>query len=258
MIDHSAVTLFCLPFAGGSSHSYRELQRYADEHLRFVALDLPGRGKRFTEPLLYNLQDMVDDLFAQIRNRLDGAYAIYGHSLGACLGYLLVKRLIREKHPLPLHLFVSGREGPSVQGKEKNRHLLPRAAFFEVLERFEGTTREVLDHQELMDLFEPILRADFQVIATYVYEKSAPFDVPITVMRGDGESVTKAEALRWQEETTKKITLLEFPGGHFFIFRHAQEIVRMFSRTVRPSSGVAKWRRSTESGPLPSPLLTEI
>lgn len=239
MTDHRETTLFCLPFAGGSSYSYRELQRYTDDSMRIVALDLPGRGRRFSEPLLTSVHDMVDDVFGQIRDRLDGAYAIYGHSLGACMGYLLVKRIIRERCPLPLHLFVSGRGGPSVRGKEKGRYLLPRTEFIEVLKRFEGTTREVLENQEMMDLFEPVLRADFQALDTYAYEECEPFDVPITVMRGSDEHVGREEALRWQDGTTKKIYLLEFRGGHFFIFRHAPEICRMLSRVMSLSDSAA-------------------
>jgi surfactin synthase thioesterase subunit len=239
MADHRETTLFCLPFAGGSSYSYRELQRYVDDFVRIVALDLPGRGRRFSEPLLTNVHDMVDDVFGQIRDRLNGAYAIYGHSLGAYVGYLLVKRIIHERCPLPLHLFVSGREGPSVRGKEKDRHLLPRAEFIEVLKRFEGTTREVLENQEMMDLFEPVLRADFQALDTYAYEECEPFDVPITVMRGSDEHVMREDALRWQDESTKKVSLLEFSGGHFFIFLHAPEICRMLSQRVMALSDIA-------------------
>lgn len=236
MADHCETTLFCLPFAGGSSYSYREFKRYTDDFVRIAAIDLPGRGRRFPEPLLTSLHDMADDVFGQIRDRLNGAYAIYGHSLGACIGYLLVKRIIRERCPLPLHLFVSGREGPSMPGKEKDRHLLPQADFIEILKRFEGTTREVLENQEMMELFEPVLRADFQALDTYTYEKSEPFDVPITVMRGSDESLMRADALRWQDETTRKISFLEFSGGHFFIFRHAAQIGRVFSRGVMTPS----------------------
>ena len=121
-------------------------------------------------------------------------------------------------------------------GKEKDRHLLPQADFIEILKRFEGTTREVLENQEMMELFEPVLRADFQALDTYTYEKSEPFDVPITVMRGSDESLMRADALRWQDETTRKISFLEFSGGHFFIFRHAAQIGRVFSRGVMTPS----------------------
>jgi surfactin synthase thioesterase subunit len=223
-------TIFCLPFAGGGSHSYAEFQRCAGAGLRIVGLDLPGRGRRFSEPLLTNLQALADDVFEQIRDRLDGPYAVYGHSMGACIGHLLVKQIIREHYPPPFHLFVSGREAPSVVNREKDLFRLPRADFIEAMRRFEGATNEVLENRELMDLFEPILRADFQALDTRAYEKSTPFAVPITVMRGRDEHVTRGDAQRWQEETTEEISLLEFPGGHFFIFKNAQEIVEILSR----------------------------
>jgi surfactin synthase thioesterase subunit len=238
MADRPRGTLFCLPFAGGSSYSYRDLQRHADD-VRFVVLELPGRGRRFSEPLLTTLLDMSDDLFQQIRDRLDGAYAVYGHSLGAGIGYLLIKRIIREQCPLPQRFFVSGREAPSLPVKQKGRHLLPRAQFIEVLKRFEGTVPEVLENQEMMDLFEPVLRADFQALDTYAYEKTEPFDVPITVMRGSEESVSRDDVLKWQDETIRKIDFLEFSGGHFFIFSHAEEIGRILSRGVRMPADTA-------------------
>ncbi|MBU0484515.1 MAG: alpha/beta fold hydrolase [Proteobacteria bacterium] len=239
MIEPSAATVFCLPFAGGSSHSYQELQRFTNSGVKLVGLDLPGRGSRFSEPLLKNLPAVVDDLFSQIKGRLSENYAIYGHSLGACLGYLLVKRIIREQCPLPFHLFVSGREAPSSPKKAENRHLLPRADFFDAVRQFEGTTNEVLENRELMDLFEPVLRADFQALDTYIYEKDLPFDVPITVMHGTDDHVTISDAQRWQEETTREISLLEFQGGHFFIFKNAKKIVEVFAQSAQSSFELA-------------------
>jgi len=227
--DHPLGTLFCLPFAGGSAYSYRDLERHA-EGVRFVTLELPGRGRRFSAPLLTTLPDMVDELFGQIRGHLGGPYGLYGHSLGACLAYLLVKRITGERCPLPQRLFVSGREAPSISPQAEGRHLLPRDRFIEALRCFEGTVPEVLENREMMDLFEPVLRADFQALDGYVHERSAPFTVPITVLRGSEEKVSRDEALAWQKETTVAIEYREFTGGHFFIFRHAEAISRLLAQ----------------------------
>ncbi len=104
------ITLYCLPYAGGHSLSYRDFQANVAENILIKPLELPGRGKRIKEPLLTNLETMVDDLFQQIQNELnDKPYAIYGHSMGTLLGYLLTKRILNAGKPAPLHLFVSGR-----------------------------------------------------------------------------------------------------------------------------------------------------
>ncbi len=228
--------IFCLPFAGGSSYSYQDFQRYANDALRIEAIDLPGRGRRFSEPLLTSLNHMADDVFNQIRDRLNRPYAIFGHSMGACIAHVLTRRIIREGCPPPRHLFVSGRESPSVPCKEKNWHLLSIREFLDILKRFEGTSRQVMENRELMDLFEPVLRADFQALAEYRYEKRPPLDIPITVLRGSRDSVTRADALQWRDETTASFSLLEFDGGHFFIFRHADRIAKILLRGILPLS----------------------
>jgi len=112
--NNPKITLYCLPFAGGHSLSYRDFQANVDENILIKPLELPGRGKRIREPLLTNLEAMADDVFQQVISDLNGQlYAIYGHSMGAILGYLLTKRLVNAGKPAPLHLFVSGRKTPA-------------------------------------------------------------------------------------------------------------------------------------------------
>ncbi|MBT5304351.1 MAG: hypothetical protein HOL31_04615, partial [Candidatus Scalindua sp.] len=65
------------------------------------------------------------------------------------------------------------------------------------------------------------------------YKKDIPFDIPITVMIGTNEDTTYEEAMKWQDETSKKISVRQFPGGHFFIYQHTREISRIFSSTLQ-------------------------
>ena len=93
----------------------------------------------------------------------------------------------------------------------------------------------VLQNEELLEVFEPVLRADFQANDTYEHKREEPFDVPLTVMIGTEEETSREDALRWQEETMQDIDLTEFPGGHFFIFDHLSDLGGIVSRTlVRP------------------------
>jgi len=47
-----------------------------------------------------------------IEGALDKPFAVYGHSLGAIVGFALVRELRRRTRLLPYHLFVSGRRAP--------------------------------------------------------------------------------------------------------------------------------------------------
>lgn len=230
--------LFCLPFAGGSVYSYRSYQEVASASVNVIPVELPGRGKRFNEPALTDIHHMIDDLMGRLRPKFEEQpYALYGHSLGTLLGYLLTKRIISERLTLPKYLFVTGRAAPFVPLREPPRHLLPQDAFFKRMEDLGGTPADVLADGTIRDIFEPILRADFKAVETYAYQPTKPFDIPIHVMIGTGETVTTQEALAWQRETTYPIELTKFPGKHFFIFSFGRQIMNIVENklsTINP------------------------
>jgi surfactin synthase thioesterase subunit len=228
------ITLYCLPFAGGNALSYRDFKNHIADIIHVKPLDLPGRGKRVKEPLLTNLEAIADDTFRQIKNDInDQPYIVYGHSMGAILGYLLTHRLINADLPPPMHLFFSGRRAPSVVDNKPLKHGLPKADFLSYLKELGGLPNEILEHEELMDFFEPILRADFQAIETYAYQPKPPFDIPMTIMHGlKDKEVVHAELHKWQQETRQPITIKLFAGGHFFIFEHLPDVCRLFSKIL--------------------------
>jgi surfactin synthase thioesterase subunit len=172
--------LFCFPFAGGGTLSYRGLEATIGS-VSVSTFELPGRGRRFGEPLLVNIELMVEDLFCQIQSQLQAPYAFYGHSMGGLLAYLLARRLTDKALPPPQMLFVSGCKGPVAISLER-RHLLAQREFRAMLKKLGGCPDEILADAELMDLYEPVLRADFAAIASYRYEETPPFDLPIIVM----------------------------------------------------------------------------
>jgi len=223
------INLFCLPFAGGSCYSYRGLDKYTADFVNLIHIELPGHCQRMKEPLLTDACEMAEDVYLRIRDDLNEPYAFYGHSLGALLSYLLARKIAAENLPNPVHLFVSGRQGPSVEEENKDAHLLPRRAFYQKVAEYGGTPEKVLEEDDLMEFMEPILRADFQAVATYRHKNSIRLYTPITVMIGLKETVTYDDALKWQEVTGREISLRQFPGGHFFIFNYLPEIGRILS-----------------------------
>lgn len=83
-----------------------------------------------------------------------------------------------------------------------------------------------------MDVFEPILRADFTATENFRYRQTAPFDIPITCMIGLEERTTKDEAMAWANETTAALEVIEYTGNHFFMFQHLREIFAVFLDTL--------------------------
>ncbi len=226
------VDLICLPFAGGNKYSYVPYQHLLPSGLCMKVLELPGRGDRYHETLLTDIESMVGDLYAQLQKEIRGPYAIFGHSMGAILSYLLLKRIVADRLPQPRHLFVSGSRGPAVKRRLPQYHKLPKDQFVERLRTLGGCPEEILVNKEIMDLYEPILRADFQAIETYEYQAGKPLSIPTTVLLGTEDEVTLEDGEAWQQQTNFKIQLNQFSGDHFFIFKHREKVLQIVTRTL--------------------------
>ncbi|WP_197144539.1 thioesterase II family protein [Lysinibacillus sphaericus] len=79
------IKLFCLPYAGGSSVTYIKWGKLLNRYIEVIEVELPGRGRRINDPLIDNLEDMVEDVFRFIKDQLTGDYAIFGHSMGGLI-----------------------------------------------------------------------------------------------------------------------------------------------------------------------------
>ncbi|GAA3360099.1 ACP S-malonyltransferase [Saccharopolyspora gregorii] len=207
--------LFCVAYAGGDERAYAGLAEHTD--LDVAVLERPGHGARISEPLLTDPGAIVDDLLAQLRDRLDRPYALYGHSLGARLAFLLCHRIREEGLPAPAHLIVSGESGPSIPSRERDTWRLPTAEFWAHLDRLGGLPAELREHADLMAFYERILRADFTALGAYRHPRVPPLDVPITALSGEDEWFTEDDVGAWQRESTRPLRTHRFPGGHFFI-----------------------------------------
>jgi surfactin synthase thioesterase subunit len=218
------IRLFCLPYAGGNRFSYKLYKEHFPEYVELYPLDYPGHGARMKETPLTDLQQIARDVYEQIKDQLHTPYAIYGHSMGARVGYLLAREIMLRQRPLPVRLFFSSSEAPSVQSPHAGKHLLPRTDFFQALKEMGGMPDEVLQYPDLLSLFEPVLRADFQAISEYRHQHAEPLNIPMTVMTGNEEELSPGDVEKWQHESLHAVSLRYFEGGHFFILQHAPRV----------------------------------
>lgn len=214
----AALRLFCLPYAGGGAYIYRDWAEQLPSKVEVCPIQLPGRGNRLREAPLTRMTPLVQAIAKEITPLLDKPFAIFGHSMGALIGFELARVLSGEQAKEPSHLFVSGRRAPQIPGADKKTYDLPEEEFIEELRRLNGTPQEVLDHPELMQVMTPILRADFETIQTYDYRVEPPLSCPIAAMGGiQDPDVPRQDLEAWREQTTGPFTLRMFPAGHFLI-----------------------------------------
>lgn len=214
----SQLTLFCLAHAGGSAQPFRRWNAVLSGGARVVPLELPGHGIRFHEPVLDTLDLMVAELLRAVRAGAPARYAIFGHSLGALLGYELARALVAAGHAPPEALLVAARNGPAEPLSHRPIHALPDQAFIAALERLGGMPQSVVDQPGLTRAYLPVLRADLRVAETYARRSGPPGDFPIAAFAGRRDPLTDPQAmLGWARETTATFDLALVPGGHFFL-----------------------------------------
>jgi external thioesterase TEII len=228
------INLICLSFAGGNKYSYRSFYENAPSFLNIITLEYPGRGSRIKEKLISDIHLLVNDLYKQVKAFAGNErYAIYGHSLGGLVAYLLTLKLLDNNHNKPDHIFITCTTGPSAPSRlEKKRHLLPKNEFIAEIKDLGGMPDEILQSEDLLNFLEPILRNDFQISETYTYEDHAPLNIPLTVITGTEEDMENEDILLWQKETYLPVDFKKMPGGHFFIIEHSGEILEIILKKI--------------------------
>jgi len=214
--------LFCFPYAGGNAAIFQKWHRAFPDSIEVCPVQYTGRGKRIREPLFTNAIPLAHDVSQALVSLLDLPFAFFGHSMGGIIAFEVAREFRREQLPLPLHLFVSSVRAPQFPNRDQIAFNMPEPQFKEELRRLNGTPREVLENDELMNLMLPMLRADFSVAQTYPYVEEDRLSCPLTVYGGmEDPSVSLPELEGWRAQTTGTFKLEMFRGDHFYL--HASE-----------------------------------
>lgn len=227
--------LFCFPYAGGSSAIYEKWRKKLDPSIELIPIEYAGRGKRFSIFPYESINEMVEDASQYIQKYLDETtnYSFFGHSMGALIAYELSHKLNKLKYATPLHIFFSGKIPPHITNNYKLIHALGDDEFKKELFKLGGTPIEVLENEILMNIYLPILRSDFKAVEKYVYhEKISKLNCNLTILYSKDDILTLNKLEEWQQHTKKKCTFLEFSGGHFFISKHSDEIIKLINNTL--------------------------
>jgi medium-chain acyl-[acyl-carrier-protein] hydrolase len=194
--------------------------RFLPPGIEACSVLLPGRERRIQEAPYCALEPLEDAFLRPMSKLLDLPFAIFGHSMGALLGFQFARRLRRERLPAPFHLIVSGARAPHLPDPKPPIHGLPDEELVAELRRLQGTPEELLSDDELMLLYLPVLRADFKLCDTYTYLEEQPLESPITAFGGQSDSeVSVPELEAWKEHTRSRFSLRMFPGDHFFVHK---------------------------------------
>lgn len=218
--------LICFPHAAGGAGFYRQWVDTLPADVELWAVQYPGREDRFTEPCVPDMDTLADRIADALEPVIDLPTAVFGHSMGAAVGYEVTRRLLARDAPVE-RLFVSARPSPSHQRSTRTEvYRRDDDAIVAELATLRGSGIAVLEQPELRELVLPMVRNDFRLIETYSPAAADPLPIPILALAGaDDPRMTVAQAADWTEATAAGFELEVFPGGHFYLEPHRVEVI---------------------------------
>jgi surfactin synthase thioesterase subunit len=229
--------LYCLPYAGASAAVYARWRRRLPAGIEVVPVELPGRGRRMREPLETTVPALLDRVLLEVRPGPGRPFALFGHSMGAILAFELGRRLELQGHS-PAVVFVSGTRAPGSRHGLRSSSLKSDAELLAELARLGGTPESVLADAELMEILLPVLRADFEVVASYVGDSACALRAPLVALGGADDETTSDGLAAWCAHTRSEFSMHVLPGGHFFIHSSEAELLAIVSERLRRVPGV--------------------
>lgn len=218
--------LICFSYAGGGASIYSDWGIHLKDCAEVMAVQLPGRENRFSEKLICDIDEVVNQVSLHIHRVVDRPFLLFGHSLGALIAYEVALSLSNQYNRHPKQLIVSGKQSLDSQPRRKKIYDLPEAGFIEELRKYNGTSELVLQNEELRSLILPILRADITMFDCYRAVPKPRLDCPVTAFGGTDDPYVFPEDLQgWKDTTNSSFNCHLFSGDHFFISgEHRQSI----------------------------------
>jgi surfactin synthase thioesterase subunit len=178
---------------------------------------------------------MADQLVAALAPLTGRPLTIFGHSLGASLGFEVARRL-EQSGVIPTALFASGRPAPSRSRLERT-HLRTDAGLLAAMKELGGTDAALLADEDVLAMVMPAIRGDYTAAETYTCEPGPRLSCPIYALTGDDDpKATLDEVRAWSEHTDGEFDMTVFPGGHFYLNDVVPAILERFRAHARSVS----------------------
>jgi len=222
------VTLFCLPFSGGGASAYYRWRKLVPPEIEISPVHLPGREARIQEPL-----DFSAEMIAQVlADRIDIPYAIYGHSMGARLGFEVVRCLRAMGAPNPLRFYPGASLPPDMRDPFAACIKLADGPFIDALIEHLGAPRELRDVPELRAFQLPLLRHDLGWCHSYRFQPADALPTTLVAFAGQTDGIATPAAMAGWSRHARRCTVVTLPGGHFFLRTCEEQLTSVLRRDL--------------------------
>jgi medium-chain acyl-[acyl-carrier-protein] hydrolase len=172
------------------------------------------------------MERMLDWVEATHADALAQPHMLFGHSMGGNIAYALSQRRAKRGAPLARAIFVSACAPPN-SPKSHPLHMLPTDQLRNALRNYDPMGFPFDRNPDLWDIFEPIIRADFQLVETYA-PQPGKIPIPLCAFSGVDDVIVPAQIIDgWRDAAGGLFAHHSLPGDHFFLRDHIEQIVKV-------------------------------
>lgn len=219
--------LYAFPHAGGGVATVRQLCVDLGDTFDTFAVRLPGRESRLNDPMETVMSVLADQIVTELMRHAAGRpIVLYGHCSGSVIAYEVARRL----EPAQLRgLAISSHPAPGSFRREPT-WTLPRREFLKQVVTDGYLPPEIIANEELLDIYEPAIRADYELIETYEQELfdrggveriAAP---TVAVLGRDDDTIDPLHIDAWSTLTSGPFRSVSLPGGHNLLLNQPAEL----------------------------------
>ena len=252
--------LIAFPYSGGSASMFFGWPQLLGDEIELCAIQPPGRQERIHEPVPGSVEELVTALVPTLEEWVQKPCAFFGHSLGAIIAFETALA-VRDKYGCdPVLLCVSGATVPIrfdmsrffPAGLDEEANDRPSEEMVKILRELDLVPSELFaDQRALMELLRPAI-GDWRMALEYQYQASSRIDAPVVAFWGSEDVIAPPEIGSWAEVTDGEVFDTVFDGGHSFVERKREAIVRRCREAIEQVLRDGKVERKGGGNPNPA------
>lgn len=208
--------LFLLPFAGGTSLTYRDWT--FPQTVNVIPLDYKGHGFRMKERLCDTFEEMVCDIAEQVRQKSQGNdIAVFGHSMGGLVAWDAAGKLEDEGIRIS-HVIISACLPPHLFSEKKYSVMATDAWLKDFLTTYGRIRPEKMESAFFRKTLYPAIRNDYRLISIHPHGEIRKQSLNLACFYGRQDEMMPSEGMdQWKDYTDRRFVLQGFQGSHFYI-----------------------------------------
>ncbi|MCF3941534.1 thioesterase II family protein [Oceanobacillus alkalisoli] len=155
-------------------------------------------------------------------------FSFFGHSMGAIVAYEIAVNLLERYGTKVNYLFLSSKSSPD----HKMDKVKGPKTLIDQLKEIGGINEEILETDDFMNVFLPIIKSDFDVLEGYHIKsfERKKLDSKAVLLLGSKDIVKKDSVVSWSQyiKYIKELYLIE--GDHFYLNNNQDTVMAILQK----------------------------